>query len=50
MILQKKQILDIKIYMTIQKVEYKSTREKIIISSKTYGDLLQSFNDHLNRY
>ena len=30
------------------KVEYKSSREKIIISCKTHGDFLQTPNDHLN--
>jgi len=30
------------------KVEYKSAREKIIISCKTHGEFLQSPNDHLN--
>jgi hypothetical protein len=30
------------------KVEYKSSREKIIISCKTHGDFIQTPNDHLN--
>jgi len=30
------------------KVEYKSAREKIIISCKTHGDFTQTPNDHLN--
>ena len=30
------------------KVDYKSSREKIIISCKTHGDFIQTPNDHLN--